>query len=130
MDALEARDTGFESVEAALGLKLAILAGYAPQLDRCLACESPLDRSPEPLHFAPEHGGFVCSGCRSSIADAFPVAPGTLDRLCETVERPVRGAPSGEVLRESVLRVVRAHVMAHAPGSALAGAKLASRRPA
>ena len=132
LDALDARDSGFESVEAALGLKLSIIAGYAPQLDGCLSCETPLDDAPEPLHFAPEHGGVLCSGCRSSTADAFPMAPGTLDRLRETVERPVREAPTGDELRESVLRVVRAHVLAHAPGNALAGAKLASRsrRPA
>ena len=132
LDALESRDSGFESVEAALGLKLSILAGYAPQLDRCLGCDVALDDAPEPLHFAPEHGGVLCAGCRPSTADAFPMAPGTLERLRETIERPVRDAPTGDELRESVLRVVRAHVLAHAPGNALAGPKLASRsrRPA
>jgi DNA repair protein RecO (recombination protein O) len=132
LDALESRDSGFESVEAALGLKLSMLAGYAPQLDRCLSCEVDLDNAQEPLHFAPEHGGVLCAECRSSTADAFPMAPGTLERLRETIERPVREAPTGEGLRESVLRVVRAHVLAHAPGNALAGVKLASRsrRPA
>lgn len=132
LDALESRDAGFEAVEAALGLKLSILAGYAPQLDHCLNCEVDLDEAEEPLHFAPEHGGVLCAGCRSSTADAFPMAPGTLDRIRETIEKPVREAPTGEKLRESVPRVVRAHVLAHAPGNALAGAKLASRsrRPA
>ena len=119
-------------MEAALGLKLSVLAGYAPQLDRCLACEVDLDEAPEPLHFAPEHGGVLCAECRPSTADAFPMAPGTLGRLRETVERPVRDAPAGADLRESVLRVVRAHVLAHAPGNTLSGARLASRsrRPA
>ncbi len=37
LDTLEGCDSGFESVEAALGLKLSVLAGYAPQLDACLA---------------------------------------------------------------------------------------------
>ncbi len=132
LDALESRDSGFESVEAALGLKLSILAGYAPQLDSCLNCETNLDEAPEPLHFAPEHGGVLCAVCRSSTADAFPMAPGTLERLRETVERPVREAPAGVDLRESVLRVVRAHVLAHAPGSSRSAVKLSSRsrRPA
>ncbi len=132
LDALESRDSGYESVEAALGLKLSILAGYAPQLDRCLNCEADLDDAPEPLHFAPEHGGVLCAECRSSTADAFPMAPGALERLRETIERPVRDAPQGEDLRESVLRVVRAHVLAHAPGNTRSAVRLASRsrRPA
>ena len=132
LDALESRDGGFESVEAALGLKLSVLAGYAPQLDRCLNCETELDVAEIPLHFAPEHGGVLCAACRSSTADAFPIAPGTLERLRATIERPVREAPATEELRENVLRVVRAHVLAHAPGNSVAGAKLASRsrRPA
>ena len=132
LDALESRDSGFEAVEAALGLKLSVLAGYAPQLDRCLNCEVDLDDAPEPLHFAPDLGGVLCAECRPSTADAFPMAPGTLERLRETVERPVREAPPGDDLRESVLRVVRAHVLAHAPGNSLAGVRLASRsrRPA
>jgi DNA repair protein RecO (recombination protein O) len=129
---LESRDSGFESVEAALGLKLSILAGYAPQLDTCLNCEVDLDAAPEPLHFAPEHGGVLCAECRSSTADAFPMAPGTLERIRQTVECPVRDAPQAEDLRESVLRVVRAHVLAHAPGNTRSAVKLSSRsrRPA
>jgi DNA repair protein RecO (recombination protein O) len=132
LDALEGRDSGFESVEAALGLKLSILAGYAPQLDTCLNCAANLDEAPEPLHFAPEHGGVLCAECRSSTTDAFPMAPGTLQRLRETVERPVRDAPRTEDLREGVLRVVRAHVLAHAPGNTRSAVKLSSRsrRPA
>jgi len=128
LDALESRDAGFGALEAAVGLKLSVLAGYAPQLDRCLSCEVDLDDAPEPLHFAPDLGGVLCAECRSSTADAFPMAPGTLERLQETVERPVRDAPTGEDLKESVLRVVRAHVLAHAPGNTLRGVRLASRR--
>jgi len=128
LDALESRDAGLGALEAAVGLKLSVLAGYAPQLDRCLSCEMDLDDAPEPLHFAPDLGGVLCAECRSSTADAFPMAPGTLERLQETVERPVRDAPTGEDLKESVLRVVRAHVLAHAPGNTLRGVRLASRR--
>ena len=74
----------------------------------------------------------LCAACRPSTADAFPMAPGTLERIRETVERPVRDAPPGEDLRESVLRVVRAHVLAHAPVNSRSAVKLSShsRRPA
>src|SRR5918912_3261178 len=43
LDTLEPRDSGFETIEAALGLKLSVLAGYAPQLDACLSCSTDLD---------------------------------------------------------------------------------------
>src|SRR5215211_5611228 len=43
LDTLETSDSGFENIEAALGIKLSILAGYAPQLDICLVCGTNLD---------------------------------------------------------------------------------------
>jgi DNA repair protein RecO (recombination protein O) len=131
LDTLEAADSGFESIEAALGLKLSVLAGYAPQLDACLGCGTDLDEAPEPLHFAPEHGGVLCAECRSQTGDAFPLAPGTLESVRALIETPVREAPLQTGPRENVLRVVRSHVLAHAPGNAIVGRKLAgARRPA
>ncbi|HEV8043902.1 MAG TPA: DNA repair protein RecO, partial [Rubrobacter sp.] len=56
----------FETIEAALGIKLSILAGYAPQLDVCLVCGTDLDVASEPLQFAPDHGGVLCQECRSA----------------------------------------------------------------
>ncbi|MGH3145612.1 MAG: DNA repair protein RecO [Rubrobacter sp.] len=128
LDTLEGAVAGFEAVEAALGMKLSILAGYAPQLDACLGCETDLDAADEPLHFAPHLGGVLCAGCRSLTDDAFPLAPGTLDRLRALIEGPIRDAPSQSGLGESVLRVVRSHVLAHAPGNTLTGPRLAGAR--
>ena len=45
LDTLEARDSGFGAIEAAFGLKLSMLAGYAPQLDVCLGCGMNLDEA-------------------------------------------------------------------------------------
>jgi DNA repair protein RecO (recombination protein O) len=131
LDTLEGCDSGFESIEAALGLKLSVLAGYAPQLDACLSCGIDLDEAENPLHFAPEHGGVLCAECRSQTGDAFPLAPGTLDSVRTLIETPVREAPLQAGPRENVLRVVRSHVLAHAPGSTLVGRGLTgTRRPA
>jgi DNA repair protein RecO (recombination protein O) len=130
LDTLEGAESGFEAVEASLGLKLSILAGYAPQLDVCLACETDLDEAPEPLHFAPHLGGVLCAGCRSMTGDAFPMAPGALGRLRALIEGLIREAPAQSGLGESVLRVVRSHVLAHAPGNTLSGPRLTgTRRP-
>ena len=131
LDALEERDSGFEAVEAAFGLKLSILAGYAPQLDTCLSCEANPDRLAEPLYFAPNLGGVLCSDCRSQAGDSFPLPPGTLERLKVLIEQPIREAPTEGGLAEAVLRVVRSHVLAHAPGNAPPGVRITdSRRPA
>jgi DNA repair protein RecO (recombination protein O) len=132
LDALESCDSGFGSVEAAFGLKLSVLAGYAPQLDDCLGCEANFDEAAEPLYFAPNLGGVLCQECRPATGDAFPMPLGTLGRLRALIEHPIRENPAQNALGEGVLRVVRAHVLAHAPGNAIpGGARITgSRRPA
>jgi DNA repair protein RecO (recombination protein O) len=128
---LEERDEGFEPIEAAFGLKLSILAGYAPQLDACLSCSVNLDEAAEPLYFAPNLGGLLCSACRSATGDSFPLPPGALIRLKVLIEHPIRESPTEGGLGEAVLRVVRSHVLAHAPGNAFPGDRITTaRRPA
>jgi DNA repair protein RecO (recombination protein O) len=130
LDALEIRESGYEAVEAAFGLKLSILAGYAPQLDACLNCEADLAEEAAGPHyyFAPNLGGVLCSECRPARGDSFPLPPHTLERLKALIERPIRQSPPDSVLGESVLRVVRSHILAHAPGNALPGAHIAGTR--
>ncbi len=128
LDALEVRDSDFGAIQAAFGLKLSILAGYAPQLDACLSCEADLDEDTEThYYFAPNLGGVLCSECRLATGDSFVLPPGTLERLRALIERPIREVPAEGGLGEAVLRVVRSHVLAHAPGNAIPGAR---RRPA
>jgi DNA repair protein RecO (recombination protein O) len=129
LDALEEHDSGFEAVEAAFGLKLSILAGYAPQLDVCSNCAAAPEEAPEPLYFAPDLGGVLCSECRSTTGDAFPVPPGTLELLRALIERPIREvSPEKNGFVEGVLRVVRSHVLAHAPGNTVPGTRLRGAR--
>jgi DNA repair protein RecO (recombination protein O) len=117
LGALETRDSGFEALEASFGLKLSILAGYAPQLDACLSCGADPNEATGPhLYFAPNHGGVLCLECRSATGDSFPLPPGALERLKVLIERPIREVPADS--GNGVLRVVRSHVLAHAPGNA------------
>jgi len=114
---------GFAGVEAAYGLKLSVLAGYAPKLDACAQCGRDLDgldAAEGPLRFAPSLGGLLCPDCRAS--DAFPVPPGSLDVLRDLLARPIREARVEGALAEPIRRVVAAHVQAHAPGASLATA--------
>jgi DNA repair protein RecO (recombination protein O) len=129
LDALEEHDSGFEAVEAAFGLKLSILAGYAPQLDVCSNCATDPQEAPQPLYFAPDLGGVLCSECRPTTGDAFPLAPGTLERLRTFIERPIREVfLEKNGFAEGVLRVVRSHVLAHAPGNTVPGTRLRGTR--
>src|SRR5215210_2326655 len=133
LDALENRDSSFEGVEAAFSLKLSILAGYTPRLDACVSCDRSLSETLDesPPYFAPNLGGVLCSDCRVATAGAFPLPPGTLVALQTLVTRPIREASVEERLQESVRRVVSAHVLAHAPGSAaLAASDRRTLRPA
>jgi DNA repair protein RecO (recombination protein O) len=133
LDALETRKRGFEAVEAALGLKLSLLAGYAPQLDACLNCETDLAEEAAGSHyyFAPNLGGVLCPGCRSATSDSFPLPSHTLERLHALIDHPMRESSPDGALDKGVLRVVRSHILAHAPGNALLGAHVTgSRSPA
>ena len=128
LDALEERESGFDAVEAAFGLKLSIVAGYAPQLDLCSNCAIDPEEASEPLYFAPDLGGVLCPECRSATGDAFPLPPGALERLRALIERPIREVFPENGFGEGVLRVVRSHVLAHAPGNTIPGAQLRGTR--
>lgn len=134
LDALESGGPGSGAVGPAFGLKLSILAGYAPQLDTCMGCDTGLDAAEEPLGFAPDLGGMLCAGCRAeelSTPYSFPVPPGTLQALRALVREPLKRAAIEDRLQESVGRVVRAHVTAHAPAIPAVGVPdTPARRPA
>jgi len=131
LDSLESRDAGFGTVEAAFGLKLSMLAGYAPQLDACVGCEAVPEETDGRLYFAPNLGGVLCAECRTESADTFPIPLEVLDRLRALIRNPIRDVPTDEILGESVRRVVRSHVLAHAPGNLLLDpSTLGARRPA
>ncbi len=120
LDALEGRESDFRAVEAAFSLKLATLAGYAPQLDACMGCGGEIDEidvgAGHP-YFAPNLGGLLCPGCRAETGgDAFPIPSGTVESLRALISRPTREATMENRNEESVRRVVRAYVFAHAPG--------------
>ena len=119
LDALEARTGDTTSIEAAFSLKLSMLAGYAIRLDACISCERDPDEATEGDHpyFAPALGGVFCADCRSATADSFPLPPDTLAALQNLVVRPIREAAVEQRLKESVRRVVSAHVLVHAPGT-------------
>ena len=129
LDALEGRSSHFVSIELAFALKLSILAGYSPQLDGCMGCGAPPEQGNDISYFAPDLGGILCADCRVSSREAFPLAPGAPEALRALIQVPVREATVDDRVEESVRRVVRSHVVSHAPGSAFSGGT-GTRRPA
>jgi len=126
LDSLHEKTSGYATAEAAFGLKLSALAGYTPELDACVNCLAPPEEASGNPYFAPSLGGVLCSDCRSLAGDAFPLAPTTLERLRALISLPLREAAANP-LDESTRRVVRAHLLAHAPGATLTNR---SARPA
>ena len=124
LDALENRETDFRPVEVAFGLKLSMLAGYAPQLDTCAGCEqNPGAANGAHLYFAPGLGSLLCADCRGAAADAFPLPVGAVEQLRNLVRLSVREAAVEKWLDKSVRRVVREHIFAHAPGNVNSGSQ-------
>jgi DNA repair protein RecO (recombination protein O) len=118
LDSLQGKTSGYATAEAAFGLKLSALAGYTPELDACVNClTAPEEASGNP-YFAPSLGGVLCSDCRAVAGDAFPLAPGAVRRLRTLISLPLRDATE-DPIDESTRRVVRAHLLAHAPGATL-----------
>lgn len=130
LENLEDRASDYDSLKAAFSLKLSMLAGYALQLDSCMSCSREVDEVSEKyLYYAPTLGGLLCTDCRPAVGEAFPLPPGAVDSLERLASKPLREARIPGGLEESVKRVVRSHVFAHAPGSPALGAS-GSRRPA
>jgi DNA repair protein RecO (recombination protein O) len=115
---LEDKTSGFSTAEAAFGLKLSTLAGYAPELEVCINCNTPPEDAEANPYFAPSLGGVLCSDCRAAASDSFPLAPATLDRMRTLISVPLREATDDPV-DESTRRAIRAHLLAHAPGAIL-----------
>lgn len=117
LDTLEAREDGLDSVEAAFGMKLSMLAGYVPELESCVSCSSPPEEPGGLTHFAPGAGGLLCGECRAVFGDSFPLPPGAIGRLRGLLKLPMREIPEDPKLEESLVRVVRSHIQAHAPAA-------------
>ncbi len=117
LDALESRDEALGVVETAFGMKLAMLAGYAPQLEECLSCSADPEAAEGLAYFAPALGGLLCEECRAVSKEAFPLPPGAPRRLRGLLNRPIKEIEPDPGYEESLLRVVRAHVEAHAPAA-------------
>jgi DNA repair protein RecO (recombination protein O) len=89
------RATALES-ELAFRLKLALAAGFAPELASCAHC----GESEHIVGFSGSAGGVVCAGCE---AGSFPLAEEAHRFMVEAIAKPLAEVPAAE---ESALRQV------------------------
>ncbi|WP_165874222.1 DNA repair protein RecO [Rubrobacter taiwanensis] len=120
LEALEGRTGEYAAVEVAFVMKLSALAGYAPELGRCVSCRRGFAEGLPGVRFAPEAGGMLCSECQTVPGGAFPVPPGLREALMGLMRRPVAEARLEFGLIESARRVVQEHALAHAPAGTVA----------
>jgi DNA repair protein RecO (recombination protein O) len=73
-------------------MQLLHLAGFQPQLHRCLGCQRPL--TPVPNCFSPAAGGVLCSSCGSGAMSSRPLSVSALKVL-----RLLQSGGFGDVLR-------------------------------
>jgi DNA repair protein RecO (recombination protein O) len=100
-----------------------MLAGYAPEIDACVSCSEPPGEHRDSgatgglSYFAPELGGLLCEECKTVSRDAFPLPPGSVERLRELLNLPMKELSREPKLEESLVRVVRSHIQSHAPAA-------------
>ena len=73
-------------------MQLLNLAGFQPQLHRCLGCQRSL--TPVPNYFSPAAGGVLCPSCGSGAVSSRPLSVSALKVL-----RLLQGATFADILR-------------------------------
>ncbi|MBA2881684.1 DNA repair protein RecO (recombination protein O) [Desulfosalsimonas propionicica] len=85
------------------------LAGLAPRMDGCVACQTPLDRMGSlAFFFDLEKGGIVCNGCAAdSGRSRIRISPGTVKQLAWIQENEIRTVQrlrlTGSAVKEGLL---------------------------
>jgi DNA repair protein RecO (recombination protein O) len=117
-----------EEVFLAFELELLVLAGYAPQIDRCAGCGGAVSGTAT-AWFSPARGGVVCRDCESAHPDRLSL-DGRLLRLLAALATPVGNLPRlSRHQTDPLNRLLAEHVM-HVLGRPLrlAGYVLPARR--
>src|SRR5262249_7985836 len=80
-----------DPVLRAFELHLLTASGYAPALDRCRVCDTPIDGA-RPVYLAVERGGLVCRPCVREGEAVRPVATATARELARLAAAPLAAA--------------------------------------
>lgn len=133
-----ASPAGMEGVLWWFELRLLDLLGYAPVLDRCVACR--VEPKPqEAMAFSPQEGGCLCSRCRARDPLAVRLSPRArsllvaLRRMAPTgASRVILPRQEARMVREALGRFIEGHLGAPLKAASLAYAFMdqAGQQPA
>ncbi len=123
-DFLKLLETGNSVEETArfFELRLLMLSGYEPVLEKCIICNTPLDKI-NASFFDATRGGIRCSLCGGDDQNCIPVSIGTLKTLLmgkqTETDRIHRLVLSENALKESrhILRYFIRHILGREPKS-------------
>jgi len=78
-----------EELSGAFQIQLLGLAGFSPELERCVFCrEEDLERA----RFSYEQGGLVCRHCGAGVQNTLPLSAGTLESMRYLARMPFEKA--------------------------------------
>jgi len=101
-----------EPLLRAFELHLLAASGYAPALDRCRMCGTPVARA-ETIYLAVERGGLLCRPCVPAGEAVRPIAPATATELARLAADPLARAAAGASVRTLVeAATVAEHLLA------------------
>lgn len=104
------------------------LAGYTPELDRCVVCQA-LRPTGRAAVFSPSHGGILCTRCRDEAADAAKASGAALDGMKALLRLAAHGIDALEMSDAdigAVAKLARAHITYHVGRDLKAGSVVAA----
>ena len=109
--ALSKMDSSENKVKAVFELRIACLAGYAPDINACPRCGNPF-----PDRFDISQGHLECAGCRGieSGGIRLPIGPGTLDAMryiCACDSKRLLSFQAGEETLEELSQITESYLL-------------------
>ena len=117
LNELNRGDISAEILHVAFQLHFMQINGFAPTLDRCIACERPLDQFTDAgVSFKIKQGGISCRACGPCKAGELPLSKGTVKHLRWILNTPLIKLDRIKFSRQAVnesCRVLEAFIPCH-----------------
>ena len=89
-------DKNIAFIEAIFKMKLLVLLGFAPRVEKCCICGEK-----EITHFSLKDSGVKCTSCSRQDTGAIQISPSTWQALCYIVLSPAKKLYSFEISEEN-----------------------------
>jgi DNA repair protein RecO (recombination protein O) len=89
LQCLKDANDNYRTLLTVFQLKLMVILGYRPHLNRCPACAGPLPDNDNQAYFSLKYGGLLCDGCRERDPEAMAVSPETRAHIEQALDTPL-----------------------------------------